>query len=98
MINVLSSLQSPPFVTRRGINLTNGILIVLTNVWICSRGIQIFYNRFCPTVDVELVIHAADVGADRTDAQAEVIGYLFVGKTFGQQLQNLLFSGRELLN
>src|SRR5215467_899251 len=53
--------------------------------------------RFRLGVDVQLLVDAADVGADGVDAQLELFGCALVAVALGQQLQQPDFVGSERL-
>lgn len=57
--------------------------------------LHVFGNRFGSGLHMQLFVNAPDIGADGVNADAQMLGGLLVGHSFGKTIQHHLFAGRE---
>ena len=59
--------------------------------------VRILGNRLSPGLNVELLVHAPDVGVHRGNADVEALGDFFVEIPTGEQIKHFLFTGGEII-
>ena len=58
--------------------------------------LEILGDGFGAGADLELLVNAADVGADRGDADAELVGDFLVEEALGEEFEDLLLAGERV--